>query len=98
MEACVSRLRLRHDLGEEGVRHAVLQQPLPVLGEGRRVEAAVAHVEVEEPLEEEVVLESLTELAFTAHREEGDQQAPLEQMLGWDRGASARGVHLVKER
>ena len=62
------------------------------------VEAAVADVEVEEPLEQQVVLQPLAELALAAHREQRDQQARLQQVLGRDRGTAALGVHLVEQR
>ena len=88
--------RLGHHLGEEGTRHLRLQQTLAVLGEGRGVEGLVLDVQVEEPLEEQVVAQLLAELALAAHREERDQETPLEQVLRWDRGASALRVHLLE--
>jgi hypothetical protein len=86
------------DCLEEFAADVVLEQPLPVLGEGAQVEGGVLHVEVQEPLEEQVVAEPFAELALTANRVEGHQPAGLEQVLGWDRGATILGVHLIDNR
>jgi hypothetical protein len=83
-------------LGEEGARHVVREQALAVLREARGVEAPVGDIEVEEPFEEEVVAEALTELAFGADRVQRDQQARLEQMLGRDRRPAALRVHRIE--
>ena len=90
--------RLGHHLSEEGARHIVREQPLAVLRERGGIERLIADVEVEEPLEEQVVAQPLTELALTANRVQRNQQARLEQMFRRDRGAAALGVHLVEQR
>ncbi len=53
---------------EELAADVVLEQPLAVLGEGALVEGRVLDTHVQEPLEEQVVLESLAELALAANR------------------------------
>ena len=75
-----------------------LQQTLAVLGESGGVEGLVLDVQVEEPLEEQVVAQLLAELALAAYGEEGDEQAPLEQVLGRDRGTPALRVYRLKAR
>src|SRR5437899_8853672 len=88
---------VEHGLEEESA-DVVLQEPVAVLGEGALVESGVLDVEVQEPLEEEIVLEPLAELALAANRIEGDQEAGLEQVLGRDRGPALLGIHLVEDR
>ena len=90
--------RLGHHLREEGAGDVVLEQAVAVLGEAGGVERLVADVEVEEPLEEQVVAQPLAELALAADRVERDQQARLEQVLGRDRRPAALGVHRVEQR
>ena len=46
------------------------------MGEARRVEGGIGDVEPQEPLEEQVVLESLAELAFRTDRVERHQERP----------------------
>jgi hypothetical protein len=77
-------LGLRDHRGEEPVGHLVLENSVAVLGEAGGVEGHLLDVHVEEPLEEQVVLEALAELALAPHRVEGDQQAALEQALRRD--------------
>src|ERR1700719_2945402 len=48
---------LRHHAGEKLARHVVLQQPRPVAREGRMVEARLGHIQIEEPAEQQVVVE-----------------------------------------
>ena len=50
--------------GAELPRHVVLEQTRAVLAEARGVEGRVGDVEVEEPLEQQVVLQPLAELAL----------------------------------
>ena len=80
----------------EAPHHVVGEQALAVLREAGGVERLVADVEVEEPLEEQVVAQPLAELALAADRVERDQQARLEQVLRRDGGASAVGLHVVE--
>ena len=85
-EALLLQPRLGHHLREEGARDVVGEQALAVLREAGGVERLVADVEVEEPLEEQVVAQPLAELALAADRIERDQQARLEQVLGRELG------------
>lgn len=89
---------LRHRRREEGARHLVLEQPLTVVAEGGGIEARVHDVQVQEPLEEEVVLEALAELALRADGVEGHQECALEQVLRRDRGPAALRIHRGKGR
>jgi hypothetical protein len=67
---------------EEGGRNLVLQQALANLGKRRSVESTVGNVEVQEPLEQQVVLQPFAELSLAADGIEGDEQASFEQVLG----------------
>jgi len=62
------------------------------------VEHGVEDVEADEPLEEQVVLEPLAELAFAPHRVEGLEQHRFQQMLWRDRRTADVGVHRVELR
>jgi hypothetical protein len=88
---------LEHRL-EEPPADLMLEQARPVLGETALVEGGVFHIQVQEPLEEQVVLQPLAELALAANRVEGHQQAGLEQMLGRDGGPTGFGVHGVEDQ
>jgi IclR family acetate operon transcriptional repressor len=88
---------VEHCLEDESA-DIVLQEPVPVLGKSALVEGGILDVEVQEPLEEEVVLEALAELALAANRVEGHQETGLELVLGRDRGPALLGIHLVKDR
>jgi hypothetical protein len=83
---------------EELAADVVLEQALAVLGEGALIEGGILDVHVQEPLEEEVVLKPLAELALTADGIEGHQQAGLEQVLGRDGRTTTFGVHLIEDR
>ena len=61
--------------------HSVLQQPLPVLREHRGVEAALHQLHAQEPAEQQVVVQLLTEGALAPHRVERNQQGCLQQAL-----------------
>lgn len=93
----MTALRFGHDLDEEGVRHEVLWEALPVLREGRRVEAAATQVEVEE-LRDEQVHWRRSQNWCLLRTEKGRSAACLEQALGLDGKTAARSVHLVKQR
>ena len=62
------RTRLRHHCPKEFIRHRVFQQPRAVARKSRVVEAWLAHIHVEEPAKQQVVIELLTKHAFAAHR------------------------------
>ena len=67
---------------EERRRHVMLHEPLAVLGKGRGVEGRVSDVEVEEPLEQQVVLQPLTELPLAADRYKAISRLALSKCSG----------------
>jgi hypothetical protein len=89
---------LRHHAGEKLARHVVLQQPRPVAREGRVVEARLGHIHIEEPAEQQVVVELLAEHPFAAHGVERHQQRGLQQPLGWERRSPDQAVHRIEQR
>ena len=62
------------------------------------VEARLGHIHIEEPAEQQVVVQLLAEQPFAAHRVERHQQRGLQQPLGRDRRPSDRAVHLIEQR
>ena len=89
-------MRLGHHFIKELLAQPVLQQPLAVLGEHRRVEAGLHEVHVQKPPEEEVVIQLLAEGPLTADRVEGNQEGRLEEPLRGNGGPAHLGVHLVE--
>src|SRR5512133_3844410 len=87
-----------HDLGEELRRHFMFEQSLPVPREGRVVEALLDAIHVEEPAEQQVVVELLAEEPLAAHAVERHQQRRLQEPLGRDRGPADFAVHRVERR
>ena len=63
---------------QELASETMLQEAFAVLAEGGMVEGGVGDVQVEKPLEQEVVLEAFTELPVTPDREQGDQESGFE--------------------
>ena len=88
----------RDQAGEEEFGGAVLEQPVLVLTEGGGIPDGVQQVEVEEPAEEEVVIEGFDQQGFGADGVEGLQHLGFEQALGRDGGTPQFGIHLVEER
>ena len=72
------RARSLSTAAKNSPRHVVLEQTRAVLAEARGVEGRVGDVEVEEPLEQQVVLQPLAELALGAH---GDTRAMSREAL-----------------
>jgi hypothetical protein len=87
---------LSHDQLEQRSPHLVVEQPLTILGERRRIEAWFHQLHVQEPAEQEVVVEFLTEGSLTPHRIKRDQERRLEQPLRRDRRSAVLGVHRVE--
>lgn len=87
-----------HDAREEEFGGAVLEQAVLVLAEGGVVPDGVQQVEVEEPAEEEMLVEGLDQQHFGTNGVEGLQQLGLKQAFGRDGGAAQLGIHLVEER
>src|SRR6267143_2054351 len=74
----------------------VLHQPLPIFRERFLHEALLVQIHVEEPAEQQVVVELLAEERLAPHRVERHQQRRLEQPLRRNRGPTDRAVHLVE--
>ncbi len=77
-----AQLRLTHHGGEEPVGDLVVQEPLAVLGEGRRIERGGVDGQVQEPLEQQVVVQPLAERPLAAQRVQRHQHRGLQQLLG----------------
>jgi hypothetical protein len=63
-----TQLRLAHDSGEELVSDLMLQQTRAVLGERRRVERRLIDAHIQEPLEQQVVVQAFAERPLRADR------------------------------
>ena len=85
--------RLGNGGSEEPVGDVVVQQPVTVLRERRRIKGPVIDRETEEPLEQQVVVQSLTELSLGTDRVQRHQHRCFQQLLGWHRRPTAAGVH-----
>src|SRR5919202_2748622 len=72
----------QHHLVEELLGHPVPQQTLAVLAERARVEARLDQAHAQEPAEQQVVVQLLTEGPLAAHRVQADQQTGFERPLG----------------
>jgi hypothetical protein len=70
-----------HDFSEELRSDLVLQEPLPVPRERRVVEALLGSVHVQEPPEQQVVVELLAEEPLAPHAVERHQQRGFQQPL-----------------
>ena len=91
-----AQLGLADDRGEEPIRDLVIQQPLPVLGERGGVEGRRVDGQIQEPFEQQVVVESLTKGPLTANRIQGHQHRRFEQLLRRDARSARRRVHDVQ--
>ncbi len=78
--------RLRDDSCGESLRESVFSKALAIVREHRRHKDILVGTHVEKPAEQQVGLESSTELALGANRVERLQQQRLEQPLRSDRG------------
>jgi hypothetical protein len=92
------RVRPANHLVEELLPDFVLQETLAILGEDGRVEARLDRVHVQEPAEQQVVLQLLAERSLRPRRVECDQQGRLQQPLGRDRWTTVLSVHAVEHR
>ena len=86
------RLGLAADRAEEGLGDRGAEQAVAVLREGGRMPDRLVHRQADEPAQEQVVPELLAEPALGADRVEDLHELRAQQVLGGDRGASARGV------
>ena len=62
------------------------------------VEARLGRIHIEEPAEQQVVVELLAEHPFAAHRISAISSEALQQSLGRDRRPPDRAVHLIEQR
>jgi len=62
------------------------------------IEARLGRVHIEEPAEQQIVIELLAEQPFAAHGVQRHQQRGLQQPLGWDRRPPNGAVHLIEQR
>ena len=92
------RAGLCDDGQEELACHLVRDQPVAVLGENGRNEALFDHVHVEEPPEQQVVVELLAEEPLAAHGVERHQQHRFQKTLRRNRRPTVRRVHRVEHR
>ena len=83
---------------KEALAHAMVQQSLPILGKGGPLKTGLDHRHPQEPTEQEVVVQLLTEGPFAADRVQAHQQRCLQQLLGQDRRTTDVGVHRVEQR
>ena len=93
-----AQLRLAHDRGEELVRDLVVQQALAVLGERGRVERRLIDAHVQEPLEQQVVVEPFAERPLRADRVHRHQHRRLQQRLRRHAAPATGRVHLLEHR
>src|SRR6266404_5124700 len=77
----LERTRLLHHSPEELARHLVFQQPLAIGAEAGMVEARLVQLQIQEPAEQQVIVELLAQQPLTAHRVERHQQRGFEQAL-----------------
>ena len=84
-------------LHEKQLRDIRREQPLVVVGEHRRVEAAFVQFPIQKPKPQEIVAQLFAEQPLTAHRIERHQYPALEQLLRWNRWPSFVGIQLIKQ-
>src|SRR5204863_6575312 len=66
--------RLAHDLIKELAGDVVLEQPLAVLGEHRRIEARLHQAHIQEPAKQQLVVQLFTEGPLATHRVQRNEQ------------------------
>jgi hypothetical protein len=86
--------KLRHEL----LKHVAALQPLPVLGERRRVPDGVVRGEPNKPAIQKIIVELLHQLAFRADRVERLKQLGAQQLLRRDRRPPLAGIKLAEAR
>src|SRR5215831_3212397 len=88
---------LKH-LPEKGIGYLSLQQPLPILGEGRRIPNFVIHAEPHEPPKQHVVVKLLHQHPLASHAVQYLKQQCPQQLFRRDRRPSRVGIQLLKLR
>jgi hypothetical protein len=91
-----AQLRLAHHRGEEPVSDPGSEQPVTILREGGRIEGLGVDRQIEEPLEQQVVVQALAEGPLAAHRVQRHQDRRLQQLFGRDAGPADPRVHRLK--
>src|ERR1043165_7671913 len=67
------------------------------MSEYRRIETSLIQLAIQKPQPKEVVGQLLAVEPFAAHRIECNEDAALEQLLGWNRRPSFLGIKLIEE-
>ena len=85
-----------NDLREENLGGAVVEQPLHVLREDRRMKGTLTRIHVQKPLKKQVVVEPLAELPVAPNRVQRHKNLRLQQPFRRHRRPAQLLVHLVK--
>ncbi len=96
--ASTSVAHIRRNSSAHGTSNVVLEQALAIARERARVERRLVGAHVEEPAEQQVVVELLAELPVASHRVQGHQDLCLQQPLRWDRRPPDAAVHRIERR
>ena len=91
-KCCALRLRPA-PAGRTAPRTSAVQQPVPILGEHRRVPDRVIHVQADKPAEQQVVVQLLHQHPLAANRVQHLQQQGPQQLLRRNRRPPDRRVH-----
>src|SRR5882757_920175 len=90
--------RFAHHRVKEFQSHLFARQALAVLAERGGVERSFLKAHVQEPAEQNVVIERLAKEPITAYRVQCDQQLRLQQALRWNRRATNSAVEPIQYR
>lgn len=85
-------------LVEEVASNIGLNQPLAQTREVGLIQPGIIQTHVQEPAEQQVVVQLLAERPIRSHRVQRDQQLALEQPFRSNRGAAGLAVHLIELR
>src|SRR5208282_5181592 len=88
----------RYHGAEKLARHIVLKQPCPITAKAGVVEARFVPVQIQEPAEQQVIIQLLAEHSLAAHCIKRHQQRGFQQSLRRDRGPAYLTVHLLEQR
>jgi len=91
-------LGVSHHGLEDAPGDVVLEQPLAVLAEGTVIEDRLIQTHVQNPAEEDVVVQLLTEEPPAPEGEQGDQPRALQQPLRRNRRTPHLAIQLVEDR
>jgi hypothetical protein len=89
-------LRLRQHPGQKLHRHIAFQQPIAVLGKGRRIPHRIVDAQADEPAKQKVELDPLHQLPLRTDRIERLQQQRPQQPLRRDRLAAMGRIQSVE--